>query len=59
MLWCSDWRVHYARNGDVHLAYRVLGKSDMLACVRAGLCSNVDLYDDPVYPFAPLIDKLA
>lgn len=55
----SDGRVRYARNGDVHLAYRTLGDGDIPLVVVPGYVSNVDLYDDPAYPFAPLIEQLA
>lgn len=55
----SDGRVRYARNGDVHLAYRVLGDGDISLVFVPGFVSNVDLYDDPAYPFAPLIEQLA
>jgi class 3 adenylate cyclase/pimeloyl-ACP methyl ester carboxylesterase len=55
----SDGRVRYARNGDVHLAYRVLGDGEISLVLVPGYISNVDLYDDPAYPFAPLIEQLA
>lgn len=55
----SDGRVRYARNGDVHLAYRVLGDGDLPLVLVPGYVSNVDLYDDPAYPFAPLVEQLA
>jgi hypothetical protein len=42
-----DSGVGYARNGDVHLAYRVLGDGDIPLVVVPGWVSNVDLYDDP------------
>jgi class 3 adenylate cyclase len=55
----SDGRVRYARNGDVHIAYRVLGDGDIALVFVPGYVGHVDLYDDPVYPFAPLVDQLA
>jgi class 3 adenylate cyclase/pimeloyl-ACP methyl ester carboxylesterase len=55
----SDGRVRYARNGDVHLAYRVLGDGEIPLVLVPGWISNVDLYDDPAYPFAPLVEQLA
>jgi class 3 adenylate cyclase/pimeloyl-ACP methyl ester carboxylesterase len=55
----KDSGVRYARNGDVHLAYRVLGDGDISLVFVPGFVSNVDLYDDPAYPFAPLIEQLA
>ncbi|HSS24332.1 MAG TPA: adenylate/guanylate cyclase domain-containing protein [Mycobacterium sp.] len=55
----SEAGVRYARNGDVHLAYRVLGDGDIPLVLVPGWVSNVDLYDDPAYPFAPLVERLA
>jgi class 3 adenylate cyclase len=55
----ADGRVRYARNGDVHLAYRVLGDGELPLVLVPGWVSNVDLYDDPAYPFAPLVEQLA
>jgi class 3 adenylate cyclase/pimeloyl-ACP methyl ester carboxylesterase len=55
----NDSGVRYARNGDVHLAYRVLGDSEIPLVFVPGWVSNVDLYDDPAYPFASLIEQLA
>jgi pimeloyl-ACP methyl ester carboxylesterase len=54
----SDGRVHYARNGDVHLAYRVLGEGEIPLVFVPGYISNVDLYHDPGFPFAPLVEQL-
>ena len=55
----SDGRVHYARNGDVHIAYRVLGDGDISLVFVPGYISHVDLFDDPAYPYAPLVEQLA
>jgi class 3 adenylate cyclase len=55
----SKGRVRYARNGDVHLAYRVMGDGEIPLVFVPGYISNVDLYDDPGFPFAPLIEQLA
>ena len=52
-------RVHYARNGDVRLAYRVFGDADITLVWVPGWVSNVDLYDDPTTPFAPVVAQLA
>ncbi len=52
-------RVRYARNGDVHLAYRTLGNGEIPLVMVPGWVSNVDLYDDPAYLFAPFIEQLA
>jgi class 3 adenylate cyclase/pimeloyl-ACP methyl ester carboxylesterase len=51
-------RVRYARNGDVHLAYRVLGEGEISLVIVPGWISNVDLWDDPSYPWAPLVAPL-
>jgi pimeloyl-ACP methyl ester carboxylesterase len=41
-------RVHYARNGDVRLAYRVFGDSGpVLVWVPGWVVSNVDTVDSP------------
>ena len=55
----SDGRVRYARNGDVHIAYRVLGDGDVSIVFVPGYVGHVDLYDDPAFPFAPLVEHLA
>ena len=55
----SDGRVRYARNGDVRLAYRVFGEGELTLVWVPGWVSNVDLYDDPTTPFAPLVAHLA
>ncbi len=52
-------RVRYARNGDVRLAYRVFGDAEITLVMVPGWISNVDLYDDPTTPFAPLVAQLA
>jgi pimeloyl-ACP methyl ester carboxylesterase/class 3 adenylate cyclase len=55
----SDGRVRYALNGDVRLAYRVFGDGEPTLVWVPGWVSNVDLYDDPAYPFAPIIEQLS
>jgi pimeloyl-ACP methyl ester carboxylesterase len=52
-------RVRYARNGNVRLAYRVFGDGDVTLVWVPGWVSNVDLYDDPTTPFAPVAARLA
>jgi pimeloyl-ACP methyl ester carboxylesterase/class 3 adenylate cyclase len=54
----SDGRVRYARNGDVHLAYRVLGGGEIPLVIVPGWISNVDLWDDPSSPWAPTVAAL-
>ena len=43
----SIGRVKYARNGDIRLAYRVMGDGDIPIVLVPGWVSNIDLYDDP------------
>jgi hypothetical protein len=44
----SDDRVHYARNRDIHLAYRIFGESGpTVIWVPGWVVSNVDTIDDP------------
>ena len=51
--------MRYARNGGVRLAYRVFGDAEITLVVVPGWVSNVDSYDDPTTPFAPLVARLA
>jgi hypothetical protein len=54
----SDGRVHYARNGDVRLAYRVFGDTGpLIVWVPGWVVSNVDTYDEADSPYAPLIER--
>jgi pimeloyl-ACP methyl ester carboxylesterase len=54
----SDDRVHYARNGDVRLAYRVFGESGpTVIWVPGWVVGNVDTVDDLGSPYAPFIDR--
>ena len=54
-----DSGVHYARNGSVRLAYRVLGEGDTTLVWIPGWFSNVDLWDDPSLPFESFVEGLA
>ncbi|AKS30926.1 alpha/beta fold hydrolase [Mycolicibacterium goodii] len=51
-------RVHYARNGSVHLAYRVMGEGETPLVLVPGFVSNVELYDDPTWPFNAMFEQL-
>ncbi len=52
--------LHYARNGDVRLAYRVLGAAGpFLIWVPGWVMSNVDAIDEPESPYADAIDELS
>jgi pimeloyl-ACP methyl ester carboxylesterase len=53
----GDGRVHYARNGDVRLAYRIFGDSGPVVIWSAGwVVSNVDTVDEPNSPYKRFID---
>ena len=54
-----DGGVHYARNGDVRLAYRVLGDGDTTLVWVPGWVSNVEWLVDPELPFTPFFEQLA
>jgi pimeloyl-ACP methyl ester carboxylesterase/class 3 adenylate cyclase len=54
-----DSGVHYARNGSVRIAYRVLGDGDTTLVWLPGWFSNVDLWEDPTMPFTQFVDSLA
>lgn len=52
--------MHYARNGDVRLAYRVFGDSGPVAVWTHGwVIDNVDTIDDPSSPYGHLVDGFA
>ena len=53
----TDGRVHYARNGDVRLAYRVFGESGpTVVWVPGWVVSNIDTIDEPGSPYARFFD---
>lgn len=54
-----DGGVHYARNGAVRLAYRVLGDGDPTLVWVPGWISNVDMLVDPDLPFTTFFEQLA
>ena len=55
----SIGRVKYARNGDIRLAYRVMGDGDIPVVLVPGWVSNVDLYDDPTTLYAGIAEQLS
>ncbi len=55
----KDGGVHYARNGSVRLAYRVLGEGDTTLVWNPGWFSNVDEWTDPAMPFVAFVEALA
>lgn len=56
----GDGRVHYARNGDVRLAYRMFGNSGPVVVWTSGwVVGNVDTIDEPGSPYSRFIDLVA
>ena len=55
----KDGGTHYARNGSVRLAYRVLGDGDTTLVWNPGWFSNVDVWTDPELPFVAFVEALA
>ncbi len=55
----SVGRVRYARNGDIRLAYRVMGEGDIPIVLVPGWVSNVDLYDDPTSVYSGIAEGLS
>lgn len=55
----SVGRVRYARNGDIRLAYRVMGEGDIPIVLVPGWVSNVDLYDDPTSVYSGIAERLS
>jgi class 3 adenylate cyclase/pimeloyl-ACP methyl ester carboxylesterase len=56
----GDGRVHYARNGDVRLAYRVFGDTGPVLVWSPGwVVNNVDTIDEPGSPYAGLVERLS
>jgi pimeloyl-ACP methyl ester carboxylesterase len=54
----GDGRVHYARNGDVRLAYRVFGDAGPVMVWSPGwVVSNVDTIDEADSPYKRLIEN--
>ena len=54
----KDGGVHYARNGSVRLAYRVLGEGDTTVVWNPGWFSHVDEWVDPAMPFVAFVEAL-
>ena len=53
-----DEEIRYARNGDIHLAYRVAGDGDVTVLFVPTWTSNLDLIED-YPPIAKAFDRLA
>ena len=43
--------MHYVRNGDVRLAYRVYGDAETTLVWVPTMFSSIDRYDDPSFPW--------
>ncbi len=54
----GDGRVRYARNGDVRLAYRIMGDGEIPVVLIPGWVSNIDLYDDPTSIYGGVAERL-
>ena len=55
----SVGRVKYARNGDIRLAYRVMGDGDIPVAFIPGWVSNVDLYTDQTTMYGGVAERMA
>jgi class 3 adenylate cyclase/pimeloyl-ACP methyl ester carboxylesterase len=56
----ANGQAHYARNGDVRLAYRVFGDSGPVVVGVAGWAvGNVDNMDESGSPYTPFIERFA
>ena len=51
--------MQYARNGDIRLAYRVMGDGEIPIVLVPGWVSNVDLYDDPTTIYAGIAERIS
>jgi class 3 adenylate cyclase len=54
----TDGRIHYARNGDIRLAYRVYGDDDATLVWVPVALSRIDHYDDPSHPWGAMVHAL-
>ncbi|WP_123025466.1 adenylate/guanylate cyclase domain-containing protein [Mycolicibacterium stellerae] len=55
----KDGGVHYARNGSVRLAYRVLGEGETTLVWIPGWISNADILTAPDMPFQAFLEALS
>jgi class 3 adenylate cyclase/pimeloyl-ACP methyl ester carboxylesterase len=55
----TDGRVHYVRNGEVRLAYRVYGDSETTLVWVPTVLSSIDRYDDPAFPWGAFVAQLS
>ena len=55
----ADGRLHYARNGDIRLAYQVFGEADTTQVWVPHMLTNINYYEDPENPYGVFIQLLA
>ena len=55
----TDGRLHYARNGDIRLAYQVFGEADTTLVWVPHMLTNINYYEDPENPYGVFIQLLA
>lgn len=56
----ADRGVHYARNGNVRLAYRIFGESGrLMVWVPGWVVGNVDTYDAADSPYAHMVERFS
>lgn len=51
--------MRYARNGDIRLAYRVMGEGDIPVVMIPGWVSNIDLYEDPTTTYGSMAERIS
>ena len=51
--------MHYVRNGDVRLAYRVYGDGETTVVWVPTMFSSIDRYDDPSFPWGAAVEQLS
>lgn len=55
----SIGRVKYARNGDIRLAYRLMGDGEIPIAMVPGWVSNIDLYEDPTTTYGGVSQRMS
>jgi pimeloyl-ACP methyl ester carboxylesterase len=50
--------LHYARNGDIRLAYQVFGEADTTLVWVPHMLTNINYYEDPENPYGVFIRLL-
>jgi pimeloyl-ACP methyl ester carboxylesterase len=54
----SDGRLHYARNGDIRLAYQIFGEAEPTLVWVPHVLTNINYYEDPENPFGAFVHML-